>query len=185
MDCAPDFLNRDQQLFLLGLARESLIAALGTGRKVAIRTEDPILLQSRGAFVTLKSKGDLRGCIGYPLPCLPLAEAVSELVVTAATQDTRFEPVEEAEIPDLEIEISVLTVPCPIEDPARVEVGKHGIIVTKGLRKGLLLPQVPGEYGWDRETYLKHGCLKAGLSGDAWKTGATIEVFEAQVFGED
>jgi AmmeMemoRadiSam system protein A len=106
------------------------------------------------------------------------------MAVAAASQDTRFEPLAADEMKDLKIEISVLGLPEPIGDPARVEVGRHGIIVSKGFYKGLLLPQVPVEHRWDRETYLSHGCLKAGLPPDEWKKGAKIEVFTAQVFSE-
>jgi AmmeMemoRadiSam system protein A len=106
------------------------------------------------------------------------------MAIAAATQDYRFQPLSAEELPRTRIEISVLTLPRPVEDPSQVEVGKHGLIVSQGLAKGLLLPQVPQEYGWDRETYLCHCCLKAGLNEDAWRRGAKVEVFEAQVFSE-
>jgi AmmeMemoRadiSam system protein A len=147
-------------------------------------TEDSILKEKRGAFVTLTRDGRLRGCIGYPLPIKPLAAAVAEMAVAAAFDDPRFEPVRAEELREIRIEISVLSLPVPIDDPRKVIVGRHGIIISKGSRKGLLLPQVPVEYGWDRETFLRHGCLKAGLSPDDWAKGARIEVFEAQVFHE-
>jgi len=102
----------------------------------------------------------------------------------AAAKDPRFHPVDEEEFPDIDIEISVLSVPKKIKDISEIEVGKHGIIISKGLYSGLLLPQVPKEYGWDLETYLRHGCVKAGLEEDAWKKGAEIEIFTAQVFSE-
>jgi AmmeMemoRadiSam system protein A len=177
-------LTRAQRTFLLGLARRSVEAAVGGAGPALPETKDPIFLEKRGAFVTLKNGEDLRGCIGYPLPYKPLAAAVAEMAVAAATEDTRFEPIAEAELGDLEIEISVLTVPHPIGDVSEIEVGRHGIIVSKGYHRGLLLPQVPLEYGWDLETYLRHGCLKAGLPQDEWKRGARIEVFEAEVFSE-
>ena len=94
------------------------------------------------------------------------------------------EPLEAKELVRLKIEISVLGLPEPVGDPGKVEVGRHGIIVSKGTNKGLLLPQVPVEHGWDRETFLSHGCLKAGLRPEEWKTGAEIETFTAQVFSE-
>jgi AmmeMemoRadiSam system protein A len=143
-----------------------------------------VLLAKRGSFVTLKVGGSLRGCIGYPLPLKPLAETVVEMAIAAATQDFRFAPLRFEELDRLEVEISVLTLPRPVKDPAEVEVGRHGIIISKGHNRGLLLPQVPTEYGWDRETFLDHGCLKAGLPEDAWRKGAKVEVFEAQVFSE-
>ena len=143
-----------------------------------------MFLEKRGAFVTLKKNDDLRGCIGYPLPFKPLYETIIDVAVSAATQDFRFEPITLEELPEMKIEVSVLTLPEPIKDIKEVELGKHGIIVSKGSSKGLLLPQVPIEWNWDLETYLEHGCLKAGLAEDEWKKGAEIKVFSAQVFSE-
>lgn len=179
-----DTLSETQRRFLLRLAREAVSARLTDGRTVKGKTDDPVLREKRGAFVTLTKGGELRGCIGYPLPVKPLAEAVAEMAVAAAVEDPRFEAVSPAELPELHFEISVLSLPEPIDDPEKVVVGRHGIIISRGFNKGLLLPQVPVEYKWDRETYLRHGCLKAGLPPDAWKKGARIEVFEAEVFGE-
>jgi AmmeMemoRadiSam system protein A len=179
-----DILSEKQRGFLLHLAREAVTARLADGRIIEPETDDPVLREKRGAFVTLTEKGELRGCIGYPLPLRPLAEAVAEMAVAAALEDPRFEPVTLEEVVGLHIEISVLSLPSPIDDPEKVVVGRHGIIVSRGFHKGLLLPQVPLEYNWDRETFLRHGCLKAGLPPDAWKKGAQIEVFEAEVFGE-
>jgi len=180
-----EFLDERQQAFLLDLARQSVTAAVTAAREIRPPTADPVLLAKRGAFVTLKVGGELRGCIGYPLPYKPLAETVAGMAMAAATQDTRFDPIAPADLPRLEIEISVLTLPRPVDDVTEIVVGRHGIIVTQGRRSGLLLPQVPTEYGWDLETYLRHGCLKAGLPPNSWKTGAKIEVFEAQVFSEE
>jgi len=177
-------LDKAQQRFLLGLARQAIERKLQTGETIKARTNDPQLLEKRGAFVTLKAGERLRGCIGYPLPCEPLAKTVIESAILAATQDFRFEPVTLDELADIRIEISVLSLPQPVLDSREVEVGKHGIIISKGRNKGLLLPQVPVEYSWDRETYLRHGCLKAGLDEDAWEKGAKIEIFSAQVFSE-
>ncbi|MGZ5469849.1 MAG: AmmeMemoRadiSam system protein A, partial [Candidatus Aminicenantales bacterium] len=143
-----------------------------------------LLKEKRGAFVTLTIDGELRGCIGYPLPVKPLDETIIEMAVAAATQDTRFDPLAADELKKLKIEISVLGLPEPVSDPGKVQVGSHGIIVSKGYYRGLLLPQVPVEHGWDRETFLSHGCLKAGLPPEEWKKGAKLEVFTAQVFSE-
>jgi len=105
---------------------------------------------------------------------------------SAALKDPRFDPVQPKELPDLEIEISVLTVPEKITDPSIIEVGKHGIIMKRGFYQGLLLPQVATDYGWDRETFLEHTCLKAGLPRDAWKDKNTeISIFSAQVFNRE
>jgi len=179
-----EFLNDDQKEILLDLARDAVSAKIREDRTLQAETEDPVLLSKRGVFVTLKVNGELRGCIGYPLPRKPLAEAVVEMAIAAATQDYRFESLGENDLGYLEIEISVLTLPRPVKDIREIIVGRHGIIVSKGHHKGLLLPQVPVEYAWDLETYLGHGCMKAGLDQNEWKRGAVIEVFEAQVFSE-
>lgn len=177
-------LTADEERQCLKLARQALEHHFRTGGHLRSPIKDGPLKEKRGAFVTLTVDGDLRGCIGYPLPVKPLDETIIEMAVAAATQDTRFEPLEVNELKKLKIEISVLGLPEPVSDPAQVEVGGHGIIVSKGFNKGLLLPQVPIEHGWDRETYLGHGCLKAGLPAQEWKKGAKIEVFTAQVFSE-
>jgi AmmeMemoRadiSam system protein A len=177
-------LTREDELACLKLARQALEHYFKTGGRPRSPVSTGILKEKRGAFITLTVDGDLRGCIGYPLPVKPLDETIIEMAVAAASQDTRFEPLAADEMKDLKIEISVLGLPEPIGDPARVEVGRHGIIVSKGFFKGLLLPQVPVEHRWDRETYLSHGCLKAGLPPDEWKKGAKIDVFTAQVFSE-
>ena len=168
----------------LKLARQALENYFKTGRPLRSPVKSGTLKEKRGAFVTLTVGGELRGCIGYPLPVKPLDETIIEMALAAATQDTRFEPLRSNELIKLKIEISVLGLPEPVSDPAKVRVGDHGIIVSKGFYKGLLLPQVPVEYGWDRETFLSHGCLKAGLPPDEWKKGAKLEVFTAQVFSE-
>jgi len=179
-----DTLTVDQQKYLLKTARRAIEHYFETGGHLRVVADDPRLAEKRGAFVTLKMGGELRGCIGYPLPYKPLAETIVEMAVAAASQDFRFEPLTPGELAETTIEISVLGLPEPVKDPKDVEVGRHGIIISKGAHRGLLLPQVPGEQGWDRETYLRHGCLKAGLGPDEWKKGAKIEVFTAQVFSE-
>jgi AmmeMemoRadiSam system protein A len=177
-------LSREQQFFLLQLARNAIASYLEKEKPPIIVPDDKMLREKRGAFVTLKVNGQLRGCIVYPLPIKPLYETIIDAAISAATQDFRFKSIELEELPKTGIEISVLSLPKPIKDTSEIEVGKHGIIVSKGLNKGLLLPQVPTEYGWDRETYLNHGCLKAGLEQDAWRKGVHIEVFSAQVFSD-
>ncbi|HEX2695304.1 MAG TPA: AmmeMemoRadiSam system protein A [Acidobacteriota bacterium] len=177
-------LTRDEERALLGLARRAIENHFAAGGRLRLEDRDPAFKEKRGAFVTLKIGGELRGCIGYPLPYKALDEAVAEMAVAAASQDYRFEPLTPEELERTTIEISVLTVPRTVGSPDEVEVGRHGIIVGKGSRQGLLLPQVPLEYGWSREEFLRHGCLKAGLPPDEWKKGARIEVFEARVFSE-
>lgn len=155
-----------------------------TGNAPKEKIEDKVLNEKRGAFVTLKVNDQLRGCIGYPLPRKSLWETISDVAISAATQDFRFESITLEELPDTKIEISVLSLPKQIKDIKKIEVGKHGIIISKGPCKGLLLPQVPLEWNWDLETYLSHGCLKAGLDKKEWKKGVNIEIFSAQVFSE-
>jgi AmmeMemoRadiSam system protein A len=177
-------LTPEEQRTCLRLARQALEHYFGTGGHLRTPVKSGTLKEKRGAFVTLHVDGELRGCVGYPLPVKPVDETIIEMAVAAASQDTRFEPIEANELKRLKIEISVLGLPEPVKDPGQVQVGVHGIIVSKGFNRGLLLPQVPGEHGWDRETYLSHGCLKAGLPPEDWKKGAKIEVFTAQVFSE-
>jgi len=173
----------DEQLQLLRLARETLAFHLGAGP-----APEPVHLahpdQHSGAFVTLHVRGDLRGCIGHPGSRRPLDEVVSACAIAAATEDHRFPSITARELPDVTIEISVLTPMTLVRDVSEVEVGRDGLVMEMGFRKGLLLPQVATEYGWDRETLLSHTCLKAGLPADAWKGGATIYRFQAQVFSE-
>jgi len=177
-------LNKEQQDYLLGLARQSIKHYLETGKILEAKTDDKILKEKRGAFVTLKVNNQLRGCIGYALPLKPLIETIIEVAISSATQDYRFQLLRLDELAETKIEISVLTLPRSLTDISEIEIGKHGIIVSKGPHKGLLLPQVPTEWNWDLKTYLHHGCLKAGLDGDEWKKGANIEIFSAQVFSE-
>jgi AmmeMemoRadiSam system protein A len=177
-------LTPEEERTCLKLARQALEHYFKTGGNLRPPAGSGTLKEKRGAFVTLTVDGELRGCVGYPLPVKPLDETIIEMAVAAASQDTRFEPLGANELKKLKIEISVLGLPKPAGRPEEVQVGCHGIIVSKGFQRGLLLPQVPVEHGWDRDTYLCHGCLKAGLPPDAWKKGAEIEVFTAQVFSE-
>jgi AmmeMemoRadiSam system protein A len=178
-------LTKEQQKLLLNLARSSIRTVVEGTKEQMAAILDPVFREKRGAFVTIKVDGRLRGCIGYPLPYKPLQETVSEMAVAAATQDYRFKPISREDLPHTRLEISILSLPQEVKDPAQIEVGRHGLIISKGLAKGLLLPQVAVEYNWDRETFLRHACLKAGLDENEWQTGATIEVFTAQVFSEE
>jgi AmmeMemoRadiSam system protein A len=177
-------LNRDQKTFLLDLARRTIKHYLEKGDSLKEKSDDPLLQEKRGAFVTLKAENELRGCIGYPLPHKPLIETVIDCAIASATQDFRFASIKEEELSQVKIEISVLTLPRKVKDVSEIRIGEHGIILSKGPHRGVLLPQVPVEWDWDLETYLNHGCLKAGLDDDEWKKGATIEIFSAQVFSE-
>jgi len=176
-------LTQQQGKALLKLARRAIEHHFKTGGHLT-PPADPAFKEKRGAFVTIKVGGELRGCIGYPLPYKPLDETVIEMAVAAASQDFRFEPLTPGELDRTEIEISVLGLPEPVKDAGDVDVGRHGLIISKGFNRGLLLPQVPLEHKWDRLAYLRNCCLKAGLGPDEWKKGAKIEVFTAQVFSE-
>lgn len=173
----------EERHILLSLAHRSIETALD---EQPIDTTPPTehLAEPRGAFTTLHLLGDLRGCIGYVLPTGSLYQTVAETARAAAFDDPRFRPVTEDEAPYLTIEISVLSVPQPVR-PDHIEVGRHGLIVSAGARRGLLLPQVPLQWGWDRETFLAQTCVKAGLPPDKWQHGAEIQAFTAEVFGEE
>jgi AmmeMemoRadiSam system protein B/AmmeMemoRadiSam system protein A len=180
-----DRLTRDDKVFLLTLAR-NVIEAECSGKTLPIpAAPSPILREKRGAFVTLKKGGELRGCIGYIEAVKPLVTTIAEMAKAAAFDDWRFQPVRAEEVPQLEIEISVLSPITEVSDPSKIVVGKHGLIMTCGANRGLLLPQVPVEWGWNRETFLEQTCVKAGLDKDAWKRkGTRIECFSADVFSE-
>ena len=169
---------------LLTLARDTIISYLSDGSRRIPDNPNPAFLSERGVFVTLHRQGELRGCIGYPLPVKPLVEAVVDNAISAATEDPRFPPVTLEEMDLIDIEISVLTVPQEVTGVDDVVVGRDGIIVSKGYNRGLLLPQVPVEQRWDLNQYISYGCMKAGLPQDEWKRGVTIEIFQAIVFGE-
>ncbi|MDX1779613.1 MAG: AmmeMemoRadiSam system protein A [Thermodesulfobacteriota bacterium] len=141
------------------------------------------LQEKRGAFVTLHKQGNLRGCIGYIRGQKPLHQTIREMAIAAAFQDSRFKPVTQNELDDLDIEISVLTPLQKVSDVEEITVGKHGIYIIKDYHSGLLLPQVATEQGWDRKTFLEHTCTKAGLPEDAWKDSSTeIYTFSADIF---
>ena len=170
----------------LFLARKTLHERVrGQREGTAYTPVQPELLEPRGAFVTLRRDGELRGCIGYIEAVRPLWETIETCTESAALRDFRFPPVRPEELPSLHIEISVLSPLETVDDPERILVGQHGIVMSAGGRRGLLLPQVATEYGWDREQFLQHTCRKAGLPADAWKQGAKIEIFSADVFGEE
>jgi len=170
---------------LLRLARRTLEHRLKGESPPSLSSPSSSLQEKRGAFVTLTKQGQLRGCIGYIEGLKPLWETVREMVEAAAFRDPRFPPLTDNELRDVRIEISVLTPLKKISDVKKIQVGVHGIVITKGYHHGLLLPQVATEYGWDRETFLEHTCQKAGLPKGAWKDPETkIEIFSADVFGE-
>ncbi len=175
-------LTTEEKGELLKLARQAINEFIKQNKVVEYKTQDLNLLSPKAAFVTLNKNGQLRGCIGYIEPVYPLYQTVIQAAILAACRDQRFPPVSAEELDDLEIEISVLTPLKKIDSPKLVEVGKHGLVISQGDKRGLLLPQVAVENHWSRETFLKEACLKAGLPLDAWKSGADIYIFEAIVF---
>ncbi len=177
-------LSPEEKKELLALARKTLESFFKDGSIPERDAANPKFAAPRGAFVTLTRGGSLRGCIGYIEAIMPLGDTVQRCAVYAATEDPRFESVTARELKDLRIEISVLTTPKRIDDPELVEVGRHGLIMSRDGRRGVLLPQVPVENRWGREEFLAQTCRKAGLPADAWKKGAVIEAFEAIVFHE-
>lgn len=182
-------LSRDERLFLLELAKKT-IQAIIEGKSLEELDIDetqlsPTLRQKAGVFVTLHKDRDLRGCIGYIFPILPLWQAVMENARNAAFRDPRFSPLSPDELEKVEIEISVLTEPESINDISEFRVGIDGIILKKGPYQAVFLPQVAPEQGWDSETTLRQLSMKAGLNPDGWKTGATFETFQAIVFSEE
>ena len=179
-----DLSAADQEL-LFRVARDSIKAHL-KGEQVPLpQAASPLLTQPRGVFVTLNRHGRLRGCIGYLDAVNPLLAAVQEMAVAAAFRDPRFPPLREDELADLEVEISILSPMQQIKNTEDIQVGRHGLYLLQGSHRGLLLPQVATEYGWDRLTFLKQTCVKAGLPPDAWENPSTrIFVFSADILHE-
>jgi len=178
-------LTRKEQKTLLMIARKTLEEFISNGNVPKFDIKENRLLEKRGVFVTLKKHHELRGCIGYIMPVEPIYKAVIEMTISSSTKDPRFLPVSKKELKDISIEISALTPLKPVENPNQIEVGKHGIYITKGSRSGLLLPQVATENKWNREEFLRHTCMKAGLPQNAWKEKDTkIYTFTAQIFSE-
>ncbi len=179
-----DLLTKKEQKELLKIARETIVGYVTNGKVPAVASTSPGLNLHSGCFVTIKQKGELRGCIGNFVSEQPLYQLVQEMAVSAATRDPRFYPMKTHDLADFTLDISVLS---PLEKIASVEeikVGIHGIYIVKGSYHGVLLPQVATEYGWNRDQFLQHTCIKAGLPEDAWQGECDIYIFSAQVFGE-
>jgi AmmeMemoRadiSam system protein A len=171
-----------ERALLVRLAHEAIESEL-QNRPLSFDSPSAHLAEPRGAFTTIYFEGKLRGCVGYVLPVLSVYRAVAETARAAACQDTRFLPVSLEEARRLAVSLSILSPLSPIE-PEQIEIGRHGLVVTLGSQRGLLLPQVPIEHRWDRITFLEQTCRKAGLPSNAWKTGATLASFTAEVFGD-
>ena len=179
-----DFGLTDQEKKSLHHIARATIEARATGSShPACEAATPTLQEKRGAFVSLHRRGQLRGCIGYIHAVKPLCEAIQDMAIAAAFQDPRFPPLRKDELADLDIEISVLTPMREIKDIGEIEVGTHGLMIVQGSYSGLLLPQVAKDYGWSRDEFLGHTCMKAGLPQTAWKEkNSKIFVFSADVF---
>ena len=170
---------------LLKLARTTLENHFTKKKMPPCDISSSALLEHKGAFVSLHRGEELRGCIGQLFPDRELYRIVQHCVLSAALEDTRFDPVTQNEVSELEIEISVLTPFRRIRDVEEIEVGRHGLYMVRGEFRGLLLPQVATQYHWDRTTFLEHTCLKSGLPQTAWRDPQTIiHTFEAQVFSD-
>jgi hypothetical protein len=181
----PKMLSKEEQKTLLKLARDTIEMWLKEKRKPPLPEAKGLFGELCGAFVTLYKKGQLRGCIGNMIGRGPLVETIQDMAIASATEDPRFHSVNLQELPEIDIEISVLSPMRSIHDVNEIKVGTHGILMSRGMFHGVLLPQVATEYGWDRTTFLQQTCLKAGLPPDAYKDPSTkIEIFSAQVFGE-
>jgi AmmeMemoRadiSam system protein A len=170
---------------LLKMARKSIEIYLEKGKVWEPQVSDPELREPGAAFVTLTKDGELRGCIGHTEPILPLYRTIIQCAIAAATSDPRFPPLKPAELRQVKIEISVLSPLRGLQDASEIQVGRDGILIEKGGRKGLLLPQVATEFHWDRRTFLEETCRKAGLPRDAWKEGAKVFIFSAEIFHEE
>ncbi len=179
-----DHLDITARALLLDVAREAILSHVRRGGLPEFDIPDGPLCDELGAFVSLHMDGQLRGCIGRLEGEGPLYQTVAEMAVAAATQDDRFEPLPATDLRHTEIEISVLGPMRPIKADA-IELGTHGLYVVQGRHRSVLLPQVPGQFGWSREEFLTHGCRKAGLSDTAWKDAETMLLgFTAEVFGD-
>lgn len=175
-------IDADIRHALLALGRRALEASV-LGEPLP-RVPAELDRPTNGVFVTLHCRGDLRGCLGTLDDDARLGPAVMRLAADVPREDHRFAPIAPHELPHVVIDLSILTPPEIVDDPAAIELGRDGLIVESGRRRGLLLPQVPIEHGWDRETFLAQTCVKAGLQPDAWRRGATLLRFQAEVFGE-
>jgi AmmeMemoRadiSam system protein A len=178
-------LSDGQKKKLLALARKTVEEGAHGKKKPKAAPDDKGLMIPAGAFVSLHKRGRLRGCIGRFEADSPLFETVVDMAWAASKNDPRFNEIEQDELPDIDIEISVLSPLKKISDVKEIKVGRHGIYIIRGGRRGTLLPQVAVEQGWNRENFLRHTCMKAGLPPDAYKDeGTDIYIYDALVFGE-
>ena len=175
--------SESDRRLLLRVARDAIVAHV-TAAPAPVVDRAGALARPGGAFVTIHNRGQLRGCIGHIEANEPLGVVVPRCAVGACSSDPRFPAVSVAELHDIHIELSLLGALEPIAGPDEIEIGRHGLLVERGWHRGLLLPQVATEWGWDTHTFLAHTCQKAGLPRDAWRSDATIWRFDAEVFAE-
>jgi AmmeMemoRadiSam system protein A len=180
MSTPTPLLTPEQRAHLLTIARRAIRDRVTGCAATDPTPADATLGLPGAAFVTLTRRGALRGCIGYVQAVTPLATAIAHCAAAAAMEDPRFPAVTARELPELSLELSILSPLRPITDPTEVQVGLHGLYVSRGRAHGLLLPQVATEHGWDRATFLRQACLKAGLPADAWQRGAALQVFTVE-----
>ncbi len=175
-------LTAEDKRLLLEIAREAIVTSITGARFPQREVRSGALQEKRGCFVCVKKNGMLRGCIGNFTSDNPLYQLVQEMAVSAATRDPRFYPMKEGDLDEFGLEISVLSPLQKVSSVDEIEVGVHGIYLEKNFFRGVLLPQVAVEYGWDRDTFLAQTCVKAGLKKDDWKEEADIYIFSADVF---
>lgn len=169
---------------LLVIARQSIVNHIKGGQVAKFDVTEENLMANHGCFVTIRIEGKLRGCLGQFTSDKPLHYLVREMAIAAATRDPRFYPLRSDDLENIDLEISVLSPLKKVDSIEEIEVGKHGLYIEKNFYRGVLLPQVAVEYGWDRNTFLEQTCLKAGLEKNAWKEEADIYIFSAEVFAE-
>jgi len=178
-------LTAKERQLLVKIARETIISYVQNGTIPHLEITNKNLQVNQGCFVSIKSDGMLRGCIGNFISQKPLYLLVQEMAVSAATQDPRFYPMKRGDLENFNLEISVLSPLTKISSVEEIKVGVHGLYLEKNFSRGVLLPQVAVEYGWNRDTFLGQTCLKAGLNRDDWMEGTDIYTFSAQVFSDN
>ena len=191
----PDdtLLSDSDGVFLIKIARMAVTEFLSNGKRMKLESEyEKRFSFNSGVFVTLSNPDGLRGCIGFPMPDKKLSHGIIDAAIAAATEDPRFSPVKTNELNDIVFEVTVLTPPVeitvndPMEYLEKIKVGRDGLIISNSFSSGLLLPQVPVEYGWNVEEFLQHTCEKAGLEKNVWKNEKVkIEKFEGIVYKEE
>ena len=177
-------LTETEQQLLLRIARSAVLSYLSGETPRVPEVPTGVLTEAHGIFVSIHKRAELRGCIGNIHPAGPLYRSTAECAIAAAVGDPRFMPLMQVELAEVEFEISVLSPLERVENTEQIEIGKHGLLISKKSSRGLLLPQVASAYGWTRERFLEEACRKAGLHPNEWSDGATIHYFSALVFSE-